>query len=178
MGLSADRTMKGMKGGGIVMRSLETQCAVRACPGVRNERGQDQVAAAVDLPRQDQVFQGKEAPPRQCGVRLLGEVSGGENRGCGQCPRFEPRTGPYRCRTGPDPCVSAGAQCFRGLESGSSPTSGTVWSLFRGLWASECAQTDHLLAPSGAFFVGGRCLLSGLALSLSNRSWWGGPLTA
>ena len=35
MRLSADRTMKGMKGGGIVMHILDTQCAVRACPGVR-----------------------------------------------------------------------------------------------------------------------------------------------
>ena len=34
---------------------------------------------------------------------------------------------------------------------------GHVFSLFRGLWVSECAQTVHLWAPSGAFFVGGRC---------------------
>lgn len=30
------------------------------------------------------------------------------------------------------PYVSAGAQCLQGLETGSSPTSGTVFSLFRG----------------------------------------------
>ena len=31
---------------------------------------------------------------------------------------------------------------------------GHVFSLFRGLWASECAQPVHMRSPSGAFFVG------------------------
>ena len=42
------------------MQCLEPQCAVRACPGVRSERGQDQGAVAVGLLQQDRVFQGKE----------------------------------------------------------------------------------------------------------------------
>jgi hypothetical protein len=31
---------------------------------------------------------------------------------------------------------------------------GLVFSLFRGLWASECAQPVHMRSPSGALFVG------------------------
>ena len=60
------------------MQSLETQCAVRACLGARPERGQDPVAAEVDLPRQDQVFEGKEAPhPVKAGCGCPGEAFGG-----------------------------------------------------------------------------------------------------
>lgn len=42
------------------MQSLETQCAVRAWPGVRTERGQDPIAAGVELLQQDQVIQAKK----------------------------------------------------------------------------------------------------------------------
>jgi hypothetical protein len=41
--------------------------------GVRNERGQDPVAAAVELLQQDQVFQGKDAPhPVAVGAAVWG----------------------------------------------------------------------------------------------------------
>ena len=59
------------------MQSLKTQCA-NVCPGVHNERGQDQIAAAVELIRQDQAFGTKKcrAPSgrvRQFGKPLVGE---------------------------------------------------------------------------------------------------------
>ena len=54
------------------------------------------------------------------------------------------------------PYVSAGGPCLQGLEPGSSPTSGTCFP-FRGWWASECAQSVHCWAPSGAFLFPGRC---------------------
>jgi hypothetical protein len=52
------------------MQSLETQCAVQVGPGGRNERGQDQVAAAVELLHSDLVCQGNEGPRPQHGWGL------------------------------------------------------------------------------------------------------------
>src|SRR6476620_11223190 len=51
---------------------------------------------------------------------------------------------------------------------GSSPTSGTVFSLFGGLVASECARAVHLWAPAGAIFVGGCCGLVAPSLHLDS----------
>jgi hypothetical protein len=48
--------------------------------------------------------------------------------------------------------VFGSSQRLQGLECSSSPTSGPVFPLFRGLLASESAQTVHLWAPLGAFF--------------------------
>jgi hypothetical protein len=97
------------------MQCLETQCSVRAFPGVRNERGQDPVAVDVDLLQQDQVFQGKEAPHSvTAGCGCLGEAFGGEKWGCGQCPHFGCLTGLYWCRTGPDSACSGGSPVFAG----------------------------------------------------------------
>jgi hypothetical protein len=56
------------------MQSLETQRAERAWRLVHNERGPDPAVAEVDLLREDQVFQGEEAPHPV-------------NAGCGSCGR-------------------------------------------------------------------------------------------
>ncbi|MCB5294392.1 hypothetical protein BJQ90_03859 [Arthrobacter sp. SO3] len=68
------------------------------------------------------------------GVRRLGEAEafGGEDQGVDSvhtsgCGLGRTRAGLARTRH-----VSAGVPCLQGLESGSSPTSGTVFSLFRG----------------------------------------------
>ena len=98
------------------MQSLETYCAVRACPGGRTERGQDPVAAAGELLRQEQVFQGKEAPrPVTAGCSCLGEASGGEKWGCGQCPHFGSRTGPYSVCFGGSPVFAGAGTRFESL---------------------------------------------------------------
>jgi hypothetical protein len=61
----ADRIMNGLKGGGVV---------------IRTERGQDPVAAAVELLQQDQVFSWQQsAAPCQYGVRQFGDASSAEN---------------------------------------------------------------------------------------------------
>jgi hypothetical protein len=52
--------------------------------------------------------------------------------------------------------VFGSSQHWRGLESVSSPTSGTVFPQVRGRLAAECGQNVHGWAPSGPF-VGGRC---------------------
>ena len=51
------------------------------------------------------------------------------------------------------------------LEPGSSPTSGTVFSLFRGLRAAECVQISSYGPRRGPIFVGA-VLLAGRLLSL------------
>lgn len=73
--------------------------------------------------------------------------------GCAHCAHFGRRIGSYWGRIGPD------WRCFRefplfardGVRFESHL--GHVFSLFRGLWASECAQAVHLWAPSGPFLV-------------------------
>jgi hypothetical protein len=163
------RTMKGMKGGGSSMQSLETTCAVRAWRLVRNERGLDPVAVEVDLLRQEQVFQGEETPrPVYAGCGCLGENLRGE-LGCGQCPHIRLRTGPYRCRTGPDSLCFGGSPVFARAGTRFESHLGHSVSLFRGLWASECAQTVHLW-PFGGIF-GGRCC-GRVAPSLDFRQRW------
>src|SRR5439155_3795032 len=57
--------------------------------------------------------------------------------------------------------VFGSSQCFRGLECGSSPTSGTCFRRSEGLWPSDCAQV---------FFYG---LLRGLLWSSASLCWSG-----
>ena len=76
---SANRFMNDLKGGEVVMESLEAEQAVRRAREPGNERGQDPVAVEVGLLRQDQVFQCKEAPhPVNAGSGCLGEAFGGK----------------------------------------------------------------------------------------------------
>ena len=146
MRLSDIRTMKGMKGGGIAMQSLETQCAVRAWRLVRRERGLDPVAVEVDLLRQEQVFQGEEAPrPANAGCGLLGEAFARGNWGVDSVHTLGHGLGRTGAGLARIPHVSAGSQCLQGLEFGSSPTSGTVFSHFSGyLGVFACAHCAHL----------------------------------
>ena len=65
------------------------------------------------------------------------------------------------------PYVSAGVPVFARAGTRFESHLGHVFSLFRGLLASECAQTVHLWAPSGAIFVGGRCCGRRLLLVVS-----------
>jgi hypothetical protein len=158
MGLSADRTVKGMKGGGVVMRSLETQCVVRACPGVRNGRGQDQVAAVGDLPRQDQVFQGKEEPHPVTAVRLFGGSLRWEKWGCGQCPHSRSRTGQYRCRSGPDSlCFGEKSSVCKGWNPVRVPPRAQCFLCSETCWPLKVHRLFTCGPLSGPFSSGGRC---------------------
>jgi hypothetical protein len=153
---SADRIMNGSEVGDVVMESLEAEHALRRAREPANERGRDPDAATVKLLQQDLTFLGKEAPhPVDAGCGSLGEAFGGENLGCGQCPHFGSRTVPYRCRIGPDSVCLGGSAVFAGAGTRFESHLGHVFSLFRGLSASECAQTVHCWAPPVAFFVGG-----------------------
>ena len=132
---SDDRIMNGLKGGDVVMESLEAEHAVRLARDSATS-GQDPVVAAVELPEleQDEVFQGKEAPhPVDAGCGCLGESFGGENWGCGQCPHFGSRTGPYGRRTGPDSVCLGGSPVFARAGTRFESHRGHVFSLFRGL---------------------------------------------
>ena len=49
--------------------------------------------------------------PVNAGSGRLGRLCG-ESWGCGQCPHFGSRTGPYWCRTGPDSVCFGGSPVF------------------------------------------------------------------
>ena len=73
------------------MQSREPQCAVRACPGVLNERRQEQVAAAPELLQQDKVFQGKGARALSTrGAAVWGRPLVGRNGGVGSVHTLAP----------------------------------------------------------------------------------------
>ena len=76
--------------------------------------------------------------------------------GCAHCAHPGLRIGSYWCRTGPDCGGLRGSGGFTGAGTRFESHLGHVFSLFRGLLASECAQTVHLWAPSGAFLLPGR----------------------
>ena len=70
--------------------------------------------------------------------------------------------------------VSAGVQCLQGLESGSSPTSGTVFSLFRGLLVFLRVHIVHTPASDLMFRV---CEVPDRPIRLfGGAASYGGPL--
>ena len=89
---------------------------------------QDRVEVEIDLLQQDQVFHGKEAPhPVSAGCGCLGEALVGRFGGVDSVHTLGHGLGRTGAGLARIPYVSAGVQCFRGLEPGSSPTSGTVF---------------------------------------------------
>jgi hypothetical protein len=75
--------------------------------------------------------------------------------GCGQCPHFGSRTGPYRCRIGPD------WRCFRGSSGYSRAGTrfeshlGHMFSLVRGFLVFFRVHIVHTLASDLMFRVCG-----------------------
>ena len=109
------------------MESLDTQRAVRACPRLGNRRGQDPVAAAVELLQQDQVFRAKKCRTLSMrGAAVWGRLWWGSG-GVDSVHTLGLGLGRTGAGLGRIPHVSAGVQCLQGLEPGSSPTSGTCF---------------------------------------------------
>jgi hypothetical protein len=78
----------------------------------------------------------------------------GQRRWCAQCAHAGLRIGPHWCRTGPDSVCFGGRLVFASAGTRFESHLGHVFSLFRGLRASESAQTVHLWATAGPIFVG------------------------
>ena len=110
------------------MQSLETQCAVQVCTGVRNERGEDQKRRPLST--RGAAVWGRPLAGKMGGVHnvhTLGFGSGRTGAGLGRIAK-----------------VSGGVAEIQELEPGSSPTSGTVISQFRGLFGGfSCAHCAH-----------------------------------
>ena len=103
------------------------------------------------------MFQGKGAPRSgDAGCGGLGEAFGGENLGCGQCPHFGSRTGPYRCRTGPDSLFLGGSPVFAGAGTRFESHLGHVFSLFRGFLVFFRVHIVH--TPASDLWLG--CVVS------------------
>ena len=168
MRVSADRTMKG-QGRWNRCEDISNQERPRPALESRHEHRHDPGAAMRGLLRRNQFSHRDNGLPHPLdgGAAVRPRHLKQGNRGCGQCPHFGSRTGPYRCRTGPDSVCFGGSPVFARAGTRFESHLGHVFSLFRGLWASECAQTVHLWAPSGAFFVGGRCCGRRLLLVVS-----------
>ena len=127
------------------MESLEAEHAVLRARDSATGAGRIRVQLRSIFPGRVKFFRAKKRRPRSMrgeavwGRPLVGRIGGVDSvhtlgLGLG-------RTGAGLARI---PYVLAGAQCFRGLESGSSPTSGTVFSLFRDLFGVfSCAHCAH-----------------------------------
>jgi hypothetical protein len=144
----ADGIMNGLKGRDVVMESPEAERAVLRARDSATGAGRTRLQPPVVLFQQDRVFQDKEAPhPVDGGCGSLGEASGGENWGVDSVHTLGRRLGRTGAGLARIPYVSAGVQCLQGVEPGSSPTSGTVFSLLRGLFGAFFVWTVSTLSP-------------------------------
>lgn len=147
MRLSAVRTMKGLKGGGITMKTPATKSASRAARDSSNECGHDRLTTRMQLSgrinflrtmkRHTPALRGAAVGVRPLMLRIWG-VDSVHTFGFG--------LGCTSVGSGRIPHVSAGAQCLQGLECGSSPTSGTVFPQVRGSWCFFRVYIVHTLA--------------------------------
>ena len=83
-----------------------------------------------------------------------------QKRGCGQCPHIRFRTGPYIGRIGSDSACFRGSLVFARAGVRFESHLGHVFSLFRGLWASECGQMFTCGPLRGPFLLTGAVSLS------------------
>ena len=169
MRLSADRTMKGLKGG-ITMKIPATKSSARPAQDSRNERGHDPVAVTRGLLRLDQFSQDKAAPHpfdpgSAAGVRPLMRRIGGVDT----VHTSAVGLGRTSVGSGRIPHVSGGAQCLQGRESGSSPTSGTCFPC-SGACGPLSGDKRFKCGPLVGPFLLAWCCGRGL-LPLVRRSW-------
>ncbi|RJT96594.1 hypothetical protein D6T65_15790 [Arthrobacter frigidicola] len=136
MQLSAGRIMNGVRGGDIVMESLETVRVVR--------RARDSVTSAGTTrswPRLNRfgrigLFTAKKRRTLSVrGAAVLGKASDREQRGCGQCPHLGLRIGSYIGRTGPDCAGFLGSPVFARAGVRFESHFGHMFPLVRGPFA-------------------------------------------
>ena len=82
----------------------------------------------------------KEPHPFIAGCGRWSESFEAAKSACGQCPHFGLRIGSYMGRIGPDSACFRGRPVFARAGMQFESHLGHVFSLFRGLWASECGQ--------------------------------------
>ena len=139
----------------------KTPHRARALPG----------AAATGLLQQDQVFTATQRRALSMrGAAVGGEVVGGENWGCGQCPHFGSRTGSYWCRTGPNCGGFRGSGGYSRAGVRFESHLGHVFSLFRGL---EPLSVHNLFTygPLRGPFLWVAVTVAGGSFSLFGQRW-------
>jgi hypothetical protein len=134
MWLSADRTMKGLKGGGIAMKTSEIKSASRPVQDSRNDCGHDRLPPRVHPSGWINFLRTKKHTHLLiAGCGSWRDAFEAENWGCGQCPHFRLRTGSYWGRIGPDSVCFRGSPVFARAGMRFESHLGHVFSLFRGL---------------------------------------------
>ncbi len=126
-----------------------------ACPGPVTSAGATRSRPRPNLSGRIGFFTAKRRRALSVrGAAVSGRASGRQKRGCGQCPHLGLRLGPYNGRTGPDCAGFPRSQCLQGLESGSSPTSGTCFPRSEALLLSYCGQPAQFCGPGAVLGAG------------------------
>jgi hypothetical protein len=142
MRLSADRTMDGLKGGGIAVKTPPTKSAARPAQDSSNECGHYRMPSRVHPSRRINFLSTKKnrtSSMRGAAVGvgpLMGRIGGVDSVHTFGFGLGRTSVGSGRIRH-----VSGSSQCLQGLECSSSPTSGTVDPLVRGVFALTCVQS-------------------------------------
>ena len=154
----ADGIMNGLKGGDVVMESREAEHAVLHAQDSATSAGMTRLQPRLDFSSRIKFFRAKKRRTLSMrGAAVWGRPLVGRSGGVDSVHTLGLGLGRTGAGLGRIPYVFGGSPVFARAGTRFESHLGHVFSLFRGLWASECAQTVHLWAPAGPIFVGGRC---------------------
>jgi len=151
MRLSTLPIMKGMNGGGIVMRRLATDSPARSAQEPPMSEGMTRLLPLVELSGSFNFIETEKRRTRSMRVRLFGRALAGQDRGVDSVHTLGLGLG----RTGAGPGrigeVFGGVADIQGLEPGSSPTSGTCFPCSEACGPLSVYKSP-LWTPAGAHF--------------------------
>ena len=145
MRLSTLQTMKGINGGGTDMKSLAIKSPAWHAQQSPTSEGMTRPLPVVESDGRVIYVDTEKCRTLSMRVRLFGgRPLVGRIGGVDSVHTFGHGLGRTGAGLGRIPYVSAGVQCLQGLESGSSPTSGTAFPQVRGVFGlSSCGQCPH-----------------------------------
>ncbi len=169
------------------MESLESVHVVGRARDLVTSVGTTGSRPRLNLSGRIGLFTAEKRPTQSVrGAAVLGNTSGGEKRGCGQCPYLGLRIGWYIGRTGPDRARFLGSPVFAGAGVRFESHFGNSFPSSEDLLGSDCGQPAQFGGPgagsSGCFgvFLGAGCRLA-LAkpgLGVVTTSWGSGVVAA
>ncbi len=173
MQLSAARIMSGLRGGDVVMENLETAHGVRRARDSVTSGGATRSRPRLNLSGGIGFFTAKKRRTRSVrGAAVLGKASGGERRGCGQCPHLGLRIRSYIGRTGPDSARFRRSPVFARAGIRFESHLGHMFPLVRGPFALGLWTTGPILRSGCRFWWLGWGFPGLGAAFLSRSSGW------